>query len=128
MSHARHLDPTGERYGIPTWPFRMAPVGYATRRQLRKQGLRPGGQPVAGQLLWKSRKACRSGGTRAAWLYRVDLAMPVRPMTPGKAAGLEAAMRKRRTCPDCGQVKDYCIPRSLGACVDCADGPAAHAA
>lgn len=40
-------DPTGSVHGIPTFPWRFAPDGYATRRQLRARGLRPGGQPVA---------------------------------------------------------------------------------
>ncbi|MFJ9846299.1 RRQRL motif-containing zinc-binding protein [Kitasatospora sp. NPDC101155] len=119
MSRSKFWDPTGEQFGMPTWPRKMAPDGYATRRQLRAMGLRPGGQPVAGQLLWRSRKARRSGGTGAAWLYLVELALPVRPMTPGKQAGLDAAMRKRRTCPQCDQVRDYCIPKSLGICVEC---------
>jgi hypothetical protein len=41
------FDPEGERFGIPTYPWRYAPEGLATRRQLRSQGLRPGGQDVA---------------------------------------------------------------------------------
>ncbi|EFG09306.1 Hypothetical protein SCLAV_4232 [Streptomyces clavuligerus] len=36
-------DPDGARHGIPTFPWRCAPDGYATRRQLRADGLRPGG-------------------------------------------------------------------------------------
>lgn len=48
---AAYWDPDGERYGIPTFWWKGAPPGYATRRQLRAAGLRPGGQPVAAQVL-----------------------------------------------------------------------------
>jgi hypothetical protein len=46
-ARAAFFDPTGDRYGIPTYPWKYAPDGYATRRGLRALGLRPGGQPVA---------------------------------------------------------------------------------
>jgi hypothetical protein len=115
---SRFYDPAGERYGTPTYPFRLAPDGYATRAQLRADGLRPGGQPVAAQLMWCSRKV--RGGVRTAHLYRIDRALPVRPMTPRKAAALAAAMRARRTCPACRRDTGYVIPTSLGTCVPCA--------
>ena len=64
------FDPTGARYGVPTYPWRLAPDGFATRRQLRARGLRPGGQPIAAQVL---RPRYRRG-PRVAYLYRVDRA------------------------------------------------------
>jgi hypothetical protein len=115
----RFYDPDGTRFGIPTYPFRLAPDGYATRRQLRARDLRPGGQPVAAQLLWRSRRT--RGEVRCAYLYRLDLAQPVRPMTDAKRAALAAANRARRTCPDCRRDAGYVIPRSLGACLTCHD-------
>ncbi|WP_335981350.1 RRQRL motif-containing zinc-binding protein [Streptomyces sp. CA2R106] len=115
---SRFYDPTGERYGLPTFPFRLAPDGYATRRQLRADGLRPGGQPVAAQLMWHSRKT--RGVVRVAYLYRTDRALPVRPLTPGKRAALAAALRARRTCPICERDAGYVLPASLGTCVPCA--------
>ncbi|EFL04321.1 conserved hypothetical protein [Streptomyces sp. SPB78] len=115
----RFYDPTGSRYGVPTYPWRLAPEGLATRRQLRRKGLRPGGQPVAAQVMWSSRRR----GTRAAYLYRLDLARPVRPMTPARTRALASAMRARRTCPLCQVTYPYVIPRSLGSCPDCADTP-----
>ena len=52
-----HHDPDGIRHGgLPTWPWRMAPAGLATRRQLAAAGLRPAGQPIAGQIAWTSRR------------------------------------------------------------------------
>jgi hypothetical protein len=107
-------DPTGTRYGIPTFGWRMAPDGYATRRQLRAAGLRPGGQDVAAQILWRG-----IGGTRVAYLYRLELAKPKRTPTPAQRAALGQAMRARRTCPTCRTVRDYCIPTSLGECLPC---------
>jgi hypothetical protein len=99
---------------LPTYRYRLAPDGLATRRQLRAAGLRPGGQDPVGQIVWRR-------GRRIAYLYRIDRARPVRPMTAGRARALARAMTARRTCPVCGQVRRYCIPRSLGMCVPCAD-------
>ncbi|OAR26020.1 hypothetical protein A8W25_11045 [Streptomyces sp. ERV7] len=117
-AYAKCFDPSGARYGIPTFPWRLAPEGYATRRQLRTQGLRPGGQPVAAQVMRRSRH--HTGGVSVAYLYRVDRALPVRPMTARKWGALALAMLARRTCPNCRTDAGYCIPRSLGMCVTCA--------
>ncbi|MGW2352121.1 RRQRL motif-containing zinc-binding protein [Actinacidiphila glaucinigra] len=111
-------DPTGAQWGIPTFPWRLAPDGMATRRQLRARGLRPGGQPIAAQIMRRSRR--RKAGCAVAYLYRIDLALPARPMTPGKRRALAAAMLARRTCPQCGTDAGYVIPSSLGVCVPCA--------
>ncbi|MGW3272555.1 RRQRL motif-containing zinc-binding protein [Streptomyces kronopolitis] len=116
LSLADCFDPTGERFGIPTYPWRLAPDGYATRRQLRARGLRPGGQDVAAQILRPRRRR----EPLTAYLYRIDRAWPVRPMTPGRWAALDKANRARRTCPNCRKDAGYCIPRSLGMCTPCA--------
>nr|WSW60385.1 hypothetical protein OG513_18365 [Streptomyces sp. NBC_00998] len=110
------IDPTGARYGIPTFPWRLAPDGLATRRQLRALGLRPGGQDIAGQVLRPRYR--RSPLT--AFLYRVDRALPVRPMTPAKRAALAKANEARRTCPSCRRDAGYVIPAALGTCISCA--------
>ncbi|QGV78529.1 RRQRL motif-containing zinc-binding protein [Streptomyces ficellus] len=126
MAARRRLyDPAGERYGIPTFPWRVAPDGLATRRQLRARGLRPGGQEVAAQVLWYSRRYRRPGRSpiRVAYLYRLDLAKPVRPMTPAKWAALAKANAAQRLCPECRRDAGYRIPTSLGMCVSCADAP-----
>jgi hypothetical protein len=101
-----------------TYPWRLAPDGMATRRQLRARGLRPGGQPIAAQIMRRSRR--RKSGHAVAYLYRIDLALPVRPMTPAKWAAHAAAMTARRTCPQCRTDAGYVIPGSLGVCVSCA--------
>jgi hypothetical protein len=112
---AQHAyDPTGQHHGgLPTYPYRLAPDGLATRRQLRNVGLRPNGQPVAAQILWRK-------GKRVAHLYRIDLARPKRTATPAQRAAIDRALTARRTCSTCGQVKDYYIPRRYGECLDCA--------
>jgi hypothetical protein len=122
---SRFYDPGGARYGIPTFPYHLAPEGYATRRQLRARGLRPGGQPLAAQLMWRSQLARNTGGVRVAYLYRLDLARPVRAMTPARGAALGAALAARRTCPGCGIDAGYVLPASLGTCLTCHEhGPA----
>ncbi|MET8140018.1 RRQRL motif-containing zinc-binding protein [Sphaerisporangium sp. NPDC005288] len=119
MSRARvpFWDPEGKRYGTPTYPWRMAPDGLATYRQLRAAGLRPGGQGVQAQLMWRSRRA--SKGVRVAYLYRLDLAKPRRTPTEAQLEAIEKALQARRTCPDCGVEQPYCLPTRYGACLDC---------
>ncbi|NUL05350.1 hypothetical protein HRW07_19355 [Streptomyces lunaelactis] len=112
------FDPSGNRYGIPTYPWRFAPDGYATRRQLRARGLRPGGQPIAAQVMRRCRG--RKSGALVAYLYRIDRAKPVRPMTRGRALALAKAMTARRWCPVHQGDAGYCIPTSLGMCIPCA--------
>ncbi|MEU6405549.1 RRQRL motif-containing zinc-binding protein [Streptomyces sp. NPDC046985] len=101
---------------LPVYRWHLAPDGFATRRQLRAAGLRPGGQDVAAQL----ERPRRRRGPLVAYLYRVDLAKPVRPMTPARRAALAAANRARRVCPQCRTDAGYVIPASLGMCVPCA--------
>ncbi|WP_069815335.1 RRQRL motif-containing zinc-binding protein [Streptomyces sp. TP-A0874] len=110
------FDPTGERFGIPTYPWTYAPDGLATRRQLRARGLRPGGQDIAAQLLRPRRRR----GPLTAYLYRIDRAKPVRAMTLAKRAALAKANTARRTCPECRRDAGYAIPTSLGMCTPCA--------
>ncbi|MEV6475309.1 RRQRL motif-containing zinc-binding protein [Streptomyces sp. NPDC051657] len=99
--------------------WRLAPDGLATRRQLRALGLRPGGQNVVAEV----HRPRRRKPPLVAYLYRIEHAKPVRPMTPGRATALAAAMLARRTCPNCLTDVGYCIPRSLGMCVPCHDTP-----
>ncbi|MEU4268172.1 RRQRL motif-containing zinc-binding protein [Streptomyces sp. NPDC026092] len=101
---------------IPVYQWRLAPDGLATFRQLRARGLRPGGQPVVAQL----ERPRRRRGPLVAYLYRVDLAKPVRPMTAAKRAALERANAARRVCPTCRRDAGYRIPSSLGMCTLCA--------
>jgi hypothetical protein len=110
-------DPNGVRYGFPTYPYRAAPDGYATIRQLRTRGLRPGGQPVVAQILWRHRNQ-----RRIAYLYAIETAKPKRNATPAQHAAIAKALLARRTCRTCGQEKPYYIPRRFGECLDCTPG------
>ncbi len=116
VSSYRFYDPSGRHHaGTPTYPYKLAPDGLATRRQLRRLGLRPAGQPIAAQILWRK-------GKRVAYLYRIDLAAPKRIPTPAQLAALNRALLARRTCATCHRVKDYYIPRRYGECLDCIPG------
>ncbi|MEU1287799.1 RRQRL motif-containing zinc-binding protein [Kitasatospora sp. NPDC005856] len=120
MARPRFWDPEGDRFGgIPTYPWRMAPAGLLTRRQLRAKGLRPNGQDVAAQIMWRSRRS--TTGVRVAYLYRLTLAAPVRPMTEGRRRALAAANTARRTCPACGRDAGYVLPAHLGTCLPCSE-------
>ncbi|WP_370424331.1 RRQRL motif-containing zinc-binding protein (plasmid) [Streptomyces sp. QH1-20] len=116
------IDPNDPGDGsIPVFRWRQAGhTNLATRRQLREMGLRPGGhEPVA-------RIECR-GGKRWAWLYEIDKAKPIRPMTVAKEAALDKAMAKRQTCPSCSRRYYHCLPlKSLGSCLECYDGTPAE--
>lgn len=116
----RFYDPAGDWYGISTYPYRWAPEGLATLRQLRAAGLRPAGQPVAAQILWRR-------GDRVAYLYRIDAAQPKRTATAAQLAAIGKALAARRRCPTCGEHKTYYIPRRWGECLDCVELPAGRA-
>src|ERR1700722_12263269 len=93
----QYYDPDGTRHGIPTYPYRWAPTGLYTIRQLRAHGLRPGGQPVTAQILWN-----HYGERRLPYLYRADLALRNRQATPAQLAAIGKALAARRTCATCG--------------------------
>ena len=114
---AEFYDPEGTRHGIPTYPFHYAPEGLSTIRQLRAKGLRPGGQEVKAQILWRHRKQ-----RRVAYLYEEEQAKPKREATPAQRIAIGKALTARKTCPSCGTVKPFYIPRSLGECPECAEG------
>ncbi|MEV6549548.1 RRQRL motif-containing zinc-binding protein [Streptomyces sp. NPDC051597] len=101
---------------VPVYRWRLAPAGLATRRQLRALGLRPGGQGVAAQV----ERPRRRREPLVAYLYRVEQAKPVRPMSPAKWAALAKANAARRVCPECRRDAGYVIPPSLGMCTPCA--------
>jgi hypothetical protein len=113
---AAYWDPEGTRYGLPTFPWRMAPDGLATRRQLAGQGLRPGGQPIAAQVMWR-----RRGRDAVAYLYEIARAKPRRVPSPAQLAALDKALAARRWCPACRRDVGYVLPARWGVCVPCAE-------
>ncbi|WP_316684126.1 RRQRL motif-containing zinc-binding protein [Streptomyces spongiicola] len=62
----------------------------------------------------------RHRGPLVAYLYRIDRAEPMRPMTAARWAAFAKANAARRKCPECGRDAGYVIPSLLGACVPCA--------
>jgi hypothetical protein len=117
---AAFYDPRGDRYGVPTFPWQMAPPHLRTRRQLAAEGLRPGGQEIQAQVMWRSGRARRTGGIRVAYLYDIGRALPKRNPTPAQRAALAKALKARRICPRCGQDRGYVLRPSLGCCETCA--------
>ncbi|MFI6910474.1 RRQRL motif-containing zinc-binding protein [Nonomuraea sp. NPDC050394] len=118
---ARFWDPTGARYGLPSYPWRMAPPHLLTLRQLAARGLRPGGQGVQALLQWASRRYRGRGGVRAAYLYDIRFALPKRAPTIRQLGALAKANAARRTCPECSRDVGYVLSRRLGVCNDCAE-------
>lgn len=76
---------------MTVYRWRCAPRHLRTRRQLAAAGLRPGGQDIAGRLLYR-----RYGREHVAYLYDIDLAVPKRPATPAQLAALAKANHERR--------------------------------
>lgn len=110
-------DPTGDIYGMPTYHWRDAPPGLATRRQLTQQGLRKNRQDPCAQVL---RPRARREPL-VAYLYDITLAAPRRPWTAAKQAAVEKAAAARKVCRNCGDRLDY-VPRDY-TCWPCHDDP-----
>ena len=111
------LDPTGTRFGVPTFPWGWSHTfdpDLRTKAQLREEGLSIAGLEVAGQLMWRSTRAGNVGGVRTAYLYRRSLARPVRPLTPAQERALNRAHLARHTCAECGRVWDVYLPTGNG--------------
>jgi hypothetical protein len=108
-------DPDAKRHDMPTYPYRWAPTHLATTRQLRAAKLRPGGQPITAQILWRHK-----GKLRVAYLYDINHAKPKRSATEAQWVAIGKALLARCTCQTCGVLKDYYIPRRYGECLDCA--------
>ncbi|MFG1976449.1 RRQRL motif-containing zinc-binding protein [Nonomuraea fuscirosea] len=116
-TRTRFWDPSGRRYGIPTYPRKKTPTHLRTLRQLAAEGLRPGGQEPQAQVLWCSRVP-GPPRVRAEYLYDVRLALPKR--TPSRRT--RATRANARTCTEC---LGHNLPLHLGVCPDCAEEAAA---
>ncbi len=81
-----------------------------TRRQLAAEGLRPGGQEIAGQVLWNSRRYNAPGGVRAAYLYDVRFALPKRVPSERQRIALGKALAPAYTAPSAGATPDTSCP------------------
>ncbi|MFI7178954.1 RRQRL motif-containing zinc-binding protein [Streptomyces spororaveus] len=105
---------------IPVFKRLCAPSGYATKRQLRAMGLRPGGQEPVAEV--------ETRGPKNGLLYEIAKARPVRPMTLAKEHALDKAMAARQTCGTCGRRYFFVLPTSLKSCLECHDGTPADPA
>ena len=104
-----------EQNGLPSWSWRKAPRGLLTRRQMRAEGLAPGGAWPVGQLVFQHKRR----EVRALLYDRSEL-VSKRVPSAAQLAALGRALAARRRCPACGRDVGYCVPTSLGRCVDCA--------
>ncbi len=104
-----------EQNGLPSWSWRKAPRGLLTRRQMRAEGLAPGRAWPVGQLVFRHRRR----EVRSLLYDRGDL-VAKRVASAAQLAALDKAMAARRWCLCCDRDVGYCIPTSLGCCVDCA--------
>ncbi|HEX3783117.1 MAG TPA: RRQRL motif-containing zinc-binding protein [Pseudonocardiaceae bacterium] len=105
--------------GLPLLSWGIAPKDtLATYRQLRSQGLRPGGHDPVAVLFFHSRPAM---GIVFTNLYMITLAKPVRPLTAAKRAAIEKACAAHRICPTCERDAGCYIRPSVGMCALCAE-------
>jgi hypothetical protein len=94
--------------GLPTFAYRNAPPGLATSRQLRAEGLCPGGHGPVAQIVWRR-------GSRWAALYRLDVAKPSPGATTSQLISLARANRVLRTCRGtCRRLFSHRLPTSTG--------------
>ncbi|MEU2271966.1 RRQRL motif-containing zinc-binding protein [Streptomyces olindensis] len=111
---------------LPEYDRGALPEGLLTRRQLRAQGLSPGGHDPVGILRCKAcayRPQWSCIHPTRAWLYSVHRARLKRTPTLAQERALDQAMAARQTCPRCRRRYYFCLPlRTLGCCLECHDG------
>ncbi|MFF2082856.1 RRQRL motif-containing zinc-binding protein [Nocardia sp. NPDC058176] len=83
---SKYSDPEGRRFGVPTYPWGMAPAHLRTTRQLAAEGRRPGGEYEA-QVL----RARRGRDPLKAHLFDVNEAKPKRVPTAAQREALQIA-------------------------------------
>ncbi|MEU7632020.1 hypothetical protein AB0C34_18825 [Nocardia sp. NPDC049220] len=91
MSGHRFHDPDGRKFGLPTWPWGLAPQHLRTRRQLEREGQRPT-REYEGQIL-RSRGGAR--GPLKAYLYDPESAVPKRVPSESQLEALQLARWQR---------------------------------
>ena len=106
----------GIRDGLPYWGWGDAPAELVTKRQLWEQKLRRRrGQDPVGLLIFH-KKGC---GEVVAELFRIDLAIPARRMTPGWRAAIERMQQAHHVCRGCGHEFETRMPASTWKCWSC---------
>ncbi|MFI9406869.1 RRQRL motif-containing zinc-binding protein [Nocardia sp. NPDC052316] len=84
---SRFLDPDGREYGIPTWPWRMAPQHLRTKRQLAQRDQRPIEREPQAQVM----RSRRGKAPMVAHLYDAEKAVPKRTPSEAQLAALQVA-------------------------------------
>jgi len=79
---------------------------------MRERGLAPGGAEPVAQIV------CRRG-KRRAYLYDPEQCRPKRVASSAQLLAVGKAIAARRWCPSCRRDVGYCVPTSLGECIDC---------
>lgn len=106
----------GYREGLPYWGYRKAPAGLVTKKQLWALHLRRSrGQEPFGLLVFHKR-GC---GEQVAPLFRLDQAIPSRPMSARWQDSIAAMGRAHRTCRRCGEKFECYVPTSTWKCWPC---------
>ncbi len=101
---------------LPEYDPGAHPEGLLTRRQLRDEGLSPGGHDPVGILRCKAcayRPQWSCVHPTRAWLWRRDLARPKRTPTLAQEWALDRAMAARQTCPRCGRRYYFCLQAAV---------------
>ncbi|MGW5920735.1 hypothetical protein ACWFPY_17250 [Nocardia fluminea] len=84
---SKFLDPEGHRHGgMPTYPWGLAPSHLRTRRQLAKEGRRPGEEYEAQML-----RSRRGRDPLRAHLFDAEKAQPKREPTEAQLDALQVA-------------------------------------
>ncbi|MGW4488853.1 RRQRL motif-containing zinc-binding protein [Amycolatopsis sp. NPDC004368] len=104
----------GFRDGLPVFGWGEAPSTLLTKTQLRESGLRPNGQDPVALLVFRHLKPYAR--ETVAPLFSVERAALKGTAAPGQ---MDHAMEARRTCVDCTEVQDYCVPTSTRQCWTC---------
>ncbi|MET7990532.1 RRQRL motif-containing zinc-binding protein [Amycolatopsis sp. NPDC005232] len=104
----------GFRDGLPVFGWHEAPSTLLTKGQLREAGLRPNGQDPVALLVFRHVKPYAR--ETVAPLFSVELAALKGIAAPGQ---MDHAMEARRTCVECGEIKEYCVPTSTRQCWTC---------
>lgn len=111
----------GVRDGLPVFGWRgrpgAVPAGLYTRRQLRAKGLQPGTADPDALLVFRHRIPARA--EEVCELWREEVAVPVRAMTPGMWRAHHAAMQARRFCRTHGGFTDHVVRGPLKQCSTC---------
>lgn len=83
---SRYLDPEGRRFGVPTYPWGLAPSHLRTRRQLSADGKRPGDEYQAQML-----RGRRGRDPLRAYLFDETKAEPKREPSAAQLEALQIA-------------------------------------